>query len=88
LTVVEREAVVVPEAGLHARPAAMFVKEAKRYSAEIVVVKDGVEANAKSSLRLMTLGAKKGDRLLIRAEGEDEEAAVEALVALISEEES
>ncbi len=85
---VEREAVVVPEAGLHARPAAMFVKEAKRYSAEIVVVKDGVEANAKSSLRLMTLGAKKGDRLLIRAEGEDEEAAVEALVALISEEES
>ena len=84
---VEREAVVVPEAGLHARPATKFVKAAKGYSSEIVVIKDGNEANAKSTLRLMTLGAKQGDTLLIRATGEDEEAAVEALVALISQEE-
>jgi len=84
---VEREAVVVPEAGLHARPAAMFVKEAKSYTSEIVVVKDGREVNAKSSLKLMTLGAKHGDRVMVRAEGEDEEAAVEALVALLSKEE-
>lgn len=84
---VEREVVVVPEAGLHARPAAMFVKEAKGYASDIVVVKDGNEANAKSSLRLMTLGAKHGDKITIRAEGEDEEAAVEALAALLSREE-
>lgn len=84
---VEREATVVPEAGLHARPAARFVKEAKGYSSEIVVIKDGQEANAKSSLRLMTLGAKHGERVVVRAEGEDEEAAVEALVAILSEEE-
>jgi phosphocarrier protein HPr len=84
---VEREAVVVPEAGLHARPAARFVKEAKSYSADIVVIKDGREANAKSSLKLMTLGAKRGDKVIIRAEGEDEEAAVHALVAILSEEE-
>jgi phosphocarrier protein HPr len=84
---VEREAVVVPEAGLHARPAALFVKEAKGYSSEIVVIKDGVEANAKSSLKLMTLGAKHGDRVVIRAEGEDEEAAVDALVGILSKEE-
>ena len=84
---VEREVVVVPEAGLHARPAARFVKEAKRFDSEIVVVKDGTEANAKSSLRLMTLGAHKGDKLVIRATGEDEEAAVEALAGLISSEE-
>lgn len=84
---VEKEAVVVPEAGLHARPAALFVKEAKSYDSNIVVVKDGREANAKSSLKLMTLGAKHGDRLLIRAEGEDEEAAVDALVAILSKEE-
>ena len=84
---VEREVVVVPEAGLHARPAARFVKEAKRYSSEIVVVKDGTEANAKSSLRLMTLGAHQGDKLVIRATGDDEEAAVEALAELISLEE-
>jgi phosphotransferase system HPr (HPr) family protein len=84
---VEREAVVVPEAGLHARPAAKFVKTAKGYSSDIVVVKDGAEVNAKSSLRLMTLGAKHGDKVVIRAEGEDEEAAAEALVALLSQEE-
>jgi phosphocarrier protein HPr len=84
---VEKEAVVVPEAGLHARPAALFVKEAKSYGSNIVVVKDGREANAKSSLKLMTLGAKHGDTLLIRAEGEDEEAAVDALVAILSKEE-
>ena len=84
---VEREATVVPEAGLHARPAAKFVKTAKGYSSDIVVVKDGAEVNAKSSLRLMTLGAKHGDVVVIRAEGEDEEAAVDALVALLSQEE-
>ena len=88
---VEKEAVIVPEAGLHARPAAQFVKEAKSYRSDIVVIKDGAEANAKSSLRLMTLGAKHGakhgDRVVIRAEGEDEEAAADALVALLSQEE-
>jgi phosphocarrier protein HPr len=84
---VERETVIVPKAGLHARPAARFVKEAKSYGSDIVVIKDTREANAKSSLKLMTLGAKHGDKVVIRAEGEDEEAAVDALVAILSEEE-
>ena len=84
---VEKEATVVPEAGLHARPAAVFVKTAKAYSSDIKVLKDGKEANAKSSLSLMSLGATQGDKLLIRAEGEDEQAAVEELAELISQEE-
>ena len=84
---VEKEATIVPEAGLHARPAARFIKEAKGFSSEIVVVKDGQEVSAKSALRLMTLGAKHGDKVVIRAEGEDEEEAVDALVAILSEEE-
>lgn len=84
---VEKEVTVVPEEGLHARPAALFVKTAKGYSSDIKVIKDGKEANAKSSLNLMTLGAKHGDKLTIRAEGEDEEAAAEALAELISQEE-
>ena len=84
---VEREVVVVPEAGLHARPAKELVKKARSYSSDIVVVKDGQEANAKSPLKLMTLGAKKGDTVLVRAEGEDEEAAAEAVAVLISSEE-
>ena len=84
---VEKEATVVPEAGLHARPASLFVKTAKQFSSSITVVKDGWEANAKSPMKLMTLGAKKGDGILIGAEGEDEEEAVDALVKLISKEE-
>lgn len=84
---VEKEVIVVPEAGLHARPAAKFVKEAKGYVSDIVVMKDGNEANAKSSLRLMTLGAKHGETVTIRAEGEDEEAAVAALAVILSTEE-
>ena len=84
---VEREVVVVPEAGLHARPAKELVKKARGYSSDIVVVKDGQEANAKSPLKLMTLGAKKGDTVLVRAKGEDEEAAAEAVAVLISSEE-
>ena len=83
---VEKEATVVAAEGLHARPAAQFVKAAKGYSSDIRVIKGETEANAKSSLNLMTLGAKQNDKLIIRATGEDEDAAVEALAALIAEE--
>jgi phosphocarrier protein HPr len=85
--VVERETIVGPEAGLHARPAAQFVKTAKEFTSEIVVIKGEREANAKSSLKIMTLGAKKGDEITIRAEGDDAEEAVEDLVELISQDE-
>ena len=84
---VERETIVGPEAGLHARPAAQFVKRAKGFTSKIVVIKGQREANAKSSLKIMTLGAKKGDEITIRAEGDDAEEAVEALVELISQDE-
>lgn len=50
------------------------------------MAKDGQEVNAKSSLRLMTLGARKGDCIVIRAEGDDAREAVDALVKLISTE--
>lgn len=81
---VERETVVGPEAGLHARPAAQFVKTAKQFSSEIKVYKGEREANAKSSLKVMSLGAKKGEKIVIRAEGEDAQEAVDTLVELIS----
>ena len=83
----ERETKVGPAEGLHARPAAQFVKRAKGFSSEIVVKKGAKEANAKSSLKIMTLGAKKGDTIVIRAEGEDAQEAVDALVELISADE-
>ncbi len=80
----ERETKVGPEEGLHARPAAQFVKRAKQFSAEIVIRKGDKEANAKSSLKIMTLGARKGDTIVIRAEGDDAQEAVDALTELIS----
>jgi phosphocarrier protein HPr len=61
--------------------------ETKNFSLEIVVIKGEKEANAKSSLKLMTLCAKKGNVILIRAEGDDAEKAVDALVELISADE-
>ena len=83
----EKRTTVGPEEGLHARPAAEFVKKAKQFTADIKVVKDGREVNAKSSMQIMTLGAKKDNEIVIRAEGDDAKEAVEALAELISKEE-
>ena len=83
---VERRATVGPEAGIHARPASRFVKTAKQFSSEIFVIKGEREVNAKSILKLTGL-AKKGETITIRAEGDDEQEAVEALVELISADE-
>ena len=84
---VEKETTIGPQEGLHARPAAQFVKTAKGFSSEIMIVKGDKEANAKSSMKIMTLGAKKGEEIVIRAEGNDAEEAVKALVEMISQDE-
>lgn len=79
-----KETAVGPEEGLHARPAAEFVKAAKQFTSEITVTKGDRDANAKSSLSIMSLGAKKGEKIVIQAEGDDAEEAVAALADLIS----
>jgi phosphotransferase system HPr (HPr) family protein len=84
--VAERETTVGPEAGIHGRPAARILKAAKGFSSQIVLVKGDREANAKSILKITGL-AKKGERITVRAEGEDAEEAVETLAALISADE-
>ncbi len=70
--------------GLHARPASLFVQTAKRYKSNINVLYDGRTANAKSILSVLTLGAGQGAELAIEAEGEDADAALEALRSLIA----
>ena len=82
--VVERTAPIVNRLGLHARPAAEFVKIANRFRAHIVVKKDDLEVNGKSIMGMMMLAAECGSALLIRADGEDAEAAIEALLALVA----
>ncbi len=64
---------------LHARPAALFVRTAMRFKAKIMVGANGREADAKSILSVLGLGATAGTVLLVRAEGEDAAAALDAL---------
>jgi len=69
--------------GLHARPAALFVQTAKQFQSEIKVTHDEREANAKSILGVLALGAEQGAVITIRAEGEDADQALAALQALV-----
>jgi phosphocarrier protein len=81
---VEKEVPIVNRLGLHARPAAMFVRIASRYRSEVWVSKEGEEVNGKSIMGLMMLAAGQGSRLRIRCEGPDAEKAVEELEELIN----
>jgi phosphocarrier protein HPr len=80
---VEREITILNRLGLHARPAAMFVRVAARYRAEIWVDKEGEQVNGKSIMGLMMLAAGQGSKLHIWAEGPDAAEAVRDLEALI-----
>ena len=71
------------EIGLHARPATYFIQKANSFRSSIWVENSDRSANAKSLLGVLSLGISKGDIITILAHGEDEEAAVEALVTLI-----
>jgi phosphotransferase system HPr (HPr) family protein len=68
--------------GLHARPASIFVREASKFKSTIKVRNGAREANAKSILNVLTLGADMGSVITISAEGEDAEQALQALQAL------
>ncbi|QSR87753.1 HPr family phosphocarrier protein [Candidatus Methylacidiphilum infernorum] len=78
------EVLVQNKLGIHARPAAMFVKIANRYESDIRVEKDGEEVNGKSIMGVMLLAASKGSKLKITAVGRDAREAVEALVKLVN----
>jgi phosphocarrier protein HPr len=80
---VEKEITILNRLGLHARPAAMFVRVAARYRAEIWVDKEGEQVNGKSIMGLMMLAAGQGSKLHIWAEGPDAAEAVRDLEALI-----
>ena len=69
--------------GIHARPAAMFVKTANRFSCEIFVEKDGEKVNGKSIMGLLMLAAGQGSKLTVHAEGQDAPQALNELEALI-----
>lgn len=83
---IEKKVEVKLKSGLQARPAALFVQEANRFSSEVFLEKDGKKVNAKSIMGLMSLAVNSGSAITISANGSDEEDAVEALVTFVTEE--
>ena len=80
----QRELTIKNKLGIHARPAAQFVKTASKFSSEISVEKDGEEVDGKSIMGLMMLAAGHGSAILVSAEGDDAEAALDAIEDLVT----
>jgi phosphocarrier protein HPr len=79
-----KELTIANKYGLHARPAAEFVKLANRFSSEVWVSKEDVEVNGKSIMGVMMLAAEHGSTIVVRARGDDAEQALDALRALVA----
>lgn len=84
--VYKEQVILKNESGLHARPASIFVKEAGKYKSEINIIKDDKSYNGKSIMSILSMGASKGTKLTITAEGEDEKEAVLFIKNLIENE--
>jgi len=81
----EMSVTIVNRLGMHARPAALFVKTADKFKAQIWVRKDDLEVNGKSIMGVMMLAAEPGSSLFLKANGPDEAAALVALAKLVAD---
>ncbi|HET7640502.1 MAG TPA: HPr family phosphocarrier protein [Ktedonobacteraceae bacterium] len=79
----QAKVVVKHEAGLHARPASLFVKLAKQFSSDIKITSNGKTVSAKSLVLIITLAVQPNTEIEVRAEGSDEQEAIAALVGLV-----
>jgi catabolite repression HPr-like protein len=86
IQMVERQVEVKLKTGLQARPAAMFVQEANRFSSDVFIEKDGKKVNAKSIMGLMSLAVSSGSMITLIADGNDESEALNALSDYIQRE--
>lgn len=73
------EYTIKDELGIHARPAGLLVKEAKKYESECTITKDGKTKKLTQLMMLMSLGVKQGETVIVTAEGADEDAAIAGL---------
>ncbi len=71
--------------GIHARPAGALVKEAAAFKSAVTIGKDGKDVDAKRIFGIMSLAAKQGQTVVLKADGEDEDAAIEKLSAFLKE---
>jgi phosphocarrier protein HPr len=83
-SIMTRDFHVSNKLGIHARPAAMFVKTANRFSCDIFVEKDGEKVNGKSIMGLMMLAAGPGSKLTVHAQGHDAHQALAEIETLIN----
>lgn len=83
---VERQITISNPKGLHARPAALVAKALAGFRSTVTLANDGMEIDARDMMGLLTLCAPRGTRLILRAHGEDERDAVEAVEGALSEE--
>ncbi|WP_226682133.1 HPr family phosphocarrier protein [Sutcliffiella horikoshii] len=83
---VQKQVDVRLKTGLQARPAALFVQEANRFSSEVFLEKDGKKVNAKSIMGLMSLAISTGATITLIADGNDEEDAIAALAEYVQQE--
>ncbi|MEY2428771.1 MAG: phosphocarrier protein HPr [Verrucomicrobiota bacterium] len=81
--VITRDFLVSNKLGIHARPAALFVKTANRFTCDIFVEKDGEKVNGKSIMGLMMLAAGPGSKLTVHAEGQDASQALSEIETLL-----
>ena len=81
---IERDATIVNQDGLHARPAAQIVRLASSFTSEVELFKDGLAVNGKSIMGVMMLSAECGSSITIRADGPDAEQAVDAISQLVA----
>ena len=80
---IKGEIILLNKTGLHARPAAKLVQTTKKFRSKISIIKGNQEADAKSVIRILSLGAEQWDKIVIKADGEDEKEAFEVLKTLI-----
>ena len=85
VTIVEGIFEIRNKLGMHARPAALFVKTAALYASSITVEKEGIEVSGKSIMGLLTIEGHQGAALKITAEGEDADEALKALASLFKQ---
>ncbi len=81
---IEKKLKIINKLGLHARASSKLVQTANRYTSKITIIFNNSEVNAKSLLGLLTLAAAKGSEIIVRAEGSDEEKAINAIEKLIN----
>ena len=87
MAMIQKKMVVKNRQGLHARPAALFVQIANKFDARITVKRENEEVNGKSIMGILMLGAEKGSSVIIEADGDDAEKAMEELEKVINSEE-